>query len=404
MHTLEGVVVVDFGQYLAGPFGPMILGDLGADVIKVEPVTGDGMRMVNQPFMGCSRGKRDIGLNIKTEAGRRIALELVDRADIVHHNMTAGVAKRLGIAYEDCKRVNPDVVYCNTWAYGLDGPLAHFGGLDPLFQAAAGLEYEAGPVRAGNKPLYIRFGMTDTANAMLSVVGCLAALYRQRRTGAGQELWTSLLDGAAMLSSDALLADGDGVPRPELDADQTGIDACYRLYRTADSWIQIAAVRQHEFVGLCQALGLSELLDDVRFADRAARAEHRQQLEALFAPRFAAQTAIIWSRALDDAGVPNEIPRETNSGQEVLFDDDDVRLGLVAEYQHPIVGRMRQFGDLINFSETPGHIAGPPPLVGEHTQAILADLGYDDAQMRALKDEGTVYWPDENFENYPWTV
>ena len=107
---------------------------------------------------------------------------------------------------------------------------------------------------------------------------------------------------------------------------------------------------------------------------------------------------------LDDAGVPNEIPRETNSGQEVLFDDDDVRLGLVAEYEHPIVGRMRQFGDLINFSETPGHIAGPPPLVGEHTKAILADLGYDDAQMQALRDEGTVYWPDANFANYPWTV
>jgi crotonobetainyl-CoA:carnitine CoA-transferase CaiB-like acyl-CoA transferase len=300
--------------------------------------------------------------------------------------------------------VNPDVVYCNTWAYGLDGPLAHFGGLDPLFQAAAGLEYEAGPVRAGNKPLYIRFGMTDTANAMLSVVGCLAALYRRRRTGEGQELWTSLLDGAAMLASDALLADGEGVPRPELDADQTGIDACYRLYRTADNWIQIAAVKQQEFTGLCQALGLSELLEDPRFADRESRAEHRQQLEALFAPRFAAQTAIIWSRVLDDAGVPNEIPRETNSGQEVFFDEDDVRLGLVAEYEHPIVGRMRQFGNLIDFSETPGHIAGPPPLVGEHTKAILADLGYDAAQMQALKNEGTVYWPDEDFANYPWTV
>jgi crotonobetainyl-CoA:carnitine CoA-transferase CaiB-like acyl-CoA transferase len=401
VHALEGVVVVDFGQYLAGPFGPMIFGDLGADVIKVEPVTGDGMRMVNQPFMGCSRGKRDIGLNVKTEPGKQIALELVERADIVHHNMTAGVAARLGIAYEDCKRVNPDVVYCNTWAYGLEGPQAHFGGLDPIFQAAAGLEYEAGPVRAGNKPLYIRFGMTDTANAMLSVVGCLAALYHQRRTGDGQELWTSLLDGAAMLSSDAMLVDGVAVPRPQLDADQSGIDACYRLYRTIDGWIQIAAVEANQFEGLCRALALPELIDDARFADRAGRHEHRQQLEALFVPIFATRTAIVWSRLLDDAGVPNEIPRDMNAGEEFFFDADNERLGLVAEYDHPIVGRMRQFGAVIDFSETPGRIAGPPPLVGEHTKEILGWLGYDKDQMQALKDEGVVYWPDDA---YFWTV
>jgi crotonobetainyl-CoA:carnitine CoA-transferase CaiB-like acyl-CoA transferase len=404
MHALEGVVVVDFGQYLAGPFGPMILGDLGADVIKVEPVTGDGMRMVNQPFFGCSRGKRDIALNVKHERGKQIALELIGRADIVHHNMTAGVAKRLGIAYEDARRVNPDVVYCNTWAYGLEGPLAHFGGLDPLFQAAAGLEYEAGPVRAGNAPLYIRFGMTDTANAMLSVIGCLTALYHQRRTGEGQDLWTSLLDGASMLSSDAFLADGVAVPRPQLDADQCGIDACYRLYRTNDGWIQIAAVTDAHFAALCDALGVPELVEDERFAGAAARARHRQQLEALLAPKFATRTAVVWSRALDDAGVPNEVARETNAGETVLFDADNERLGLVAEYDHPIVGRMRQFGTLIDFSETPGRIAGPPPLVGQHTKEILAWLGYDEDATQALRAEGVVFWPDEDLGNYAWTV
>jgi len=177
MHALEGVRLIDFGQYLAGPFGPMVVGDLGADVIKVEPVAGDGMRMAGGPFFGCQRGKRSIAIDLKNPRGLELALLLVERADIVHHNMTAGVAKRLGIGYEDCKRVKPDVVYCNTWAYGLEGPLAHFGGLDPLYQASAGLEYEQGPVREGNAPNYLRFGMTDTANAMLSVVGCLAALY-----------------------------------------------------------------------------------------------------------------------------------------------------------------------------------------------------------------------------------
>jgi crotonobetainyl-CoA:carnitine CoA-transferase CaiB-like acyl-CoA transferase len=397
MHALEGVRVIDFGQYLAGPFGPMIFADLGADVIKVEPVTGDGMRNVGQPFFGCQRGKRDIGLDLKSERGLEIALQLVATADIVHHNMTAGVAKRLGIGYDDCKRVKPDVVYCNTWAYGLEGPLAHFGGLDPLYQAAAGLEYEAGPVREGNPPLYLRFGMTDTANALLSVVGCLTALYHQRRTGEGQELWTSLLDGGAMLASDAMLADGAAVERPRLDREQCGIDALYRLYRTADDWIQLAAVTDEHWAALCTAMGAPELIDDARFATVTARRDHREQLEALLTPRFATRPSIVWSHALDDAGVPNEIPRDTKGGESALFDADNERLGLVAQYDHPILGPMRQFGTLIDFSETPGHIAGPPPLVGQHTREILAELGYSDDEQHALKDERVVYWPDDDY-------
>ena len=401
MRALEGVVLVDFGQYLAGPFGPMIIGDLGADVIKVEPINGDGMRMVAGPFFGCSRGKRDIALDLKTEAGKRIALELVARADIVHHNMTKGVADRLGIGYEHCKAVNARIVYCNTYAYGLEGPLSHFGGLDPLFQAAAGMEYDAGPVDAGNAPLYLRFGMTDTANAMLSVVGCLAALYHQRRTGEGQELWTSLLDAAALMSSDAILVDGAPGKRPRLDVDQCGIDACYRLYRTQDDWIQICAVKPEHWRGLCAALGLAELADDDRFATPAARSEHRHQLEALLAPVFAQRTSIVWSHLLDDHGVPNEIPVDQKGGERVLFDADNERLGLVAEYEHPILGRLRQFGNVIDFSETPGEIHGPAPRVGEHTRDILAWLGYSDDEMTKLKDENVVYWPDEE---YRWIV
>jgi crotonobetainyl-CoA:carnitine CoA-transferase CaiB-like acyl-CoA transferase len=401
MHALEGVRLIDFGQYLAGPFGPMVIGDLGADVIKVEPVTGDGMRFANQPFFGCQRGKRDIAIDLKSERGHEIALQLVEHADIVHHNMTAGVAVRLGIGYEDCKRVNEDIVYCNTWAYGLEGPLARFGGLDPLYQASAGLEYEQGPVREGNVPNYLRFGMTDTANAMLSVVGCLAALYHQRVTGVGQELWTSLLDGGSMFASDALLVDGEAVPRPRLDKAQTGMDALYRLYETQEGWIQIAAIEDAHWAGLCDAVSLRALVDDPRFATRAARAEHRQQLEALLIPRFATRTAIQWTRALDAAGVPNEIAFDSRAGELQHFDADNERLGLVAEYDHPLLGRMRQYGTLIDFSETPGLIHGPPPLVGEHTVEILEWLGYTQLEMDELKSQGVVYWPDDA---YRWNV
>jgi crotonobetainyl-CoA:carnitine CoA-transferase CaiB-like acyl-CoA transferase len=401
MHALEGVLLVDFGQYLAGPFGPMVIGDLGADVIKVEPVTGDGMRLAGKPFFGCQRGKRDIALDLKQPRGRELALELIARADIVHHNMTAGVADRLGIGYDDAKQVNPDVVYCNTWAYGLEGPLARFGGLDPLYQAAAGLEYEAGAVHTGNAPLYYRFGMCDAANAMLSVVGCLAALYHQRRTGEGQELWTSLLDGGAVFSSDALLVDGEPVARPRLDQGLHGVDACYRLYETQDGWIQIAAVAEDDWAALCDAVGTPELADDARFAVADLRREHRTELEALLTDRFRTRTSVSWTHALDDAAVPNEIPLDPMGGELVLNDADNVRLGLVAEYEHPMMGLVRQFGELVQFSETPANVSGPPPLVGEHTREILAWLGLDEATIDTLHADGIVASPGGD---YPWAV
>lgn len=398
MLALEGVRLIDFGQYLAGPFGPMIISDLGAEVIKVEPVTGDGMRMAGKPFFGCQRGKRDIALNIKDPRGKEIALELVRTADIVHHNMTAGVATKLGIDYAACKAVKPDIVYCNTWAYGLEGPLAHFGGLDPLYQASAGLEYESGAVHEGNTPIYYRFGMCDASNAMLSVVAVLGALFHQRRTGEGQEVWTSLFDGGAIFTSDAHLVNGVPASRPHLDKGLNGISATYRLYPTQDDdWICVAAVTDEQFRRLCTTLGLPEVADDERFASDASRFEHRRQLESLLEPRFLTKTARFWTRTLDDAGVPNEVPVDTQGGEAPLFDADNVALGLVAHYDHPVMGDVRQFGELINFSETPGRIAGPPPLVGTDTRAILHELGHADAQIDTLIADGICYEPDEHY-------
>src|SRR4029077_19632915 len=152
------------------------------------------------------RGKRDIALNIKAPEGHDIALQLVATADIVHHNMTKGTATRLQLDDAACRAVKPDVIYCNTYAYGLEGPLSHFGGLDPLYQASAGLEYEVGAVHHGLEPLYYRFGMCDAANAMLSAVGLLAALVRRDRTGEAQELWTALLDGGRWHRADGFVS------------------------------------------------------------------------------------------------------------------------------------------------------------------------------------------------------
>src|ERR671910_125952 len=342
---LDGLRLIDFGQYLAGPLGPMILADLGMDVIKVEPVTGDGMRMAGKPFFGCQRGKRDVALNV----------------------------------------VKPDIVYCNTYAYGFEGPLSHFGGLDPLYQAATGLEYEAGATQHRNDPLYYRFGMCDAANAMLSVVGVLAALLHRTRTGEGQELWTSLLDGGAVFASDAMVKpDGTPVARPRLDQQTNGIDPAYRLYETQDGWLQVAAMKPEQWDALCTTLGVDPSLD---------RSTAGAQLEL----RFRTRTAVSWSYNLDDVGVPNEVAIDPKGGDLMLFDADNDRLGLVVDYEHPIMGAMRQFGNTIDFSDTPFRPHRPPPRIGEDTEAILAWLGVDEARRTVLKGQGVVTWPDESY-------
>jgi crotonobetainyl-CoA:carnitine CoA-transferase CaiB-like acyl-CoA transferase len=396
---LSGVVVLDLGQYLAGPYGAMILADLGAEVIKVEPLHGDSMRLAGTPFVGCQRGKLDIAVDVKSPEGLEVVLRLAELADVVHHNMTKGTAARLGIDDASLRKRNPNLVHCNTYAYGAEGPLSDFGGLDPLYQAACGLEYEAGPVAEGNPPLNLRFGMTDTANAMVSVVGVLAALFHQRRTGEGQDLWTSLLNGAAIFSSDVFLVEGKpGPTRPALDRNQTGVSPCYRLYETQDGWIQVAALGPGQWSALCLLLGRPDLdcFDTV-----GARIDARSEIEGILEQSFRGRTAAAWQLALTEAGVAVEVSVDTNDGEVPLHDADNERLGLVAEYPHPTLGRIRQFGALVDFSETPTGPFGPPPMMGEHTRPIMVRLGYSTAEIDDLLSRGVIYETDES---YRWPV
>lgn len=396
---LEGLRVIDFGQYLAGPFGPMLLADLGADVIKVEPTRGDGMRrVVIGSFMGCQRGKRDIAVDLKQPEGRRIALDLVAGADMVHHNMTLGTADRLGIGYEDCKAVKPDILYCNTFMYGPFGPLAHMGGLDPLGQAASGTEWEQGPVAEGNPPMWYRYGHGDVASAMPSVTALLLALLHRNRTGEGQLMWTSIFHGSMLFTADSwLAADGTPSPRPALDREQLGLDALYRLYATQDGWLQLAAVKEAHWEPLCRAVGRPGLVSDPRFAGAAERAAHRDELTAALGEAFLGDIAVNWRRALTAAGVPAEVSVDTWDGETVLFDEDLVRLGLVAEYHHPLLGRVRQFGNLISFSDTPGSQQRATPMLGQDTEQILVELGYDRDDIADLHARGIVTWPGEDY-------
>ena len=396
---LDGIVVLDLGQYLAGPFGPMVLADLGAEVIKVEPVRGDAMRAVGKPFLGCQRGKLGLAVDVKRDEGREVVLRLAELADVVHHNMTKGTAARLGVDYEALRARNPDLVYCNTYAYGPEGPLSELGGLDPLYQAANGMEYEAGPVAHGNPPLYSRFGVADTANALMSVVGVLAALYHRRRTGEGQGLWTSLLNGAAVFGSDVFLVDGrPGPARPGIDRDQTGVSPCCRLYRTQEGWLQVAALGTDQWPALCSAVGQPELAG--QYPTFESRVSGRASVEPELERAFATRTALAWKAVLDEAGVDCEVSVDTNDGEAVLHDGDNERLGLVAEYEHPMLGRIRQFGTLVEFSGTPTGPYSPAPLTGQHSRKILGRVGYAPEEIDDLIGRGIVYEPDGS---YPWT-
>jgi crotonobetainyl-CoA:carnitine CoA-transferase CaiB-like acyl-CoA transferase len=377
----------------------MLLADLGADVIKVEPTRGDGMRgAVIGSFMGCQRGKRDIALDLKQAEGRRIALELVATADIVHHNMTLGTADRLGVGYGDCQAVKPDILYCNTFMYGATGPLAHLGGLDPLGQAACGIEWEQGPVETGNRPMWYRYGHGDVASAMPSVTALLIALYHRNRTGEGQSMWASIFHGSMLYTADSWLGP-DGMPpvRPTLDAEQLGIDALYRLYETQDGWLQVAALRPEHWPALCRVIGAAHLLDAARFATAENRREHRAELTAALAEAFKGDLATNWRRELMAAGVPAEVSVNTWDGETILFDDELVRLGLITEYQHPLLGRVRQFGNLITFSDTPGTQERAAPMVGQHTREILGELGYADTAVDDYRARGVVTLPGDDY-------
>ena len=388
-HALEGIKVLDLGNFLAGPFGPMLLGDLGATVYKLESPLGDQMRAVTEPFNGCQRGKLDVVVDLKTSEGVEIAHRLIRHVDVVHHNMRPGVAERLGVDYETAKQLNPTVIYCHTTMWGNDGPRATWPGFDQLAQASCGLEHELGG--EGNGPNWYRFGMCDQACAVQSTLAVLMALYWRERTGEGQRVDTSIINGGVQLNTDAWIGPDGWSERPRTDAQQTGLGPLYRLYETSDGWIALACLGTSHWNALVTVV--PGLEGDPRFADADARRANTDALAAVIGGFLAAVGAQDAFDLLDRAGVPVEIAPE-EAVRTWFTAPDLVAAGLVADYQHPTYGRFRQFGHLVTLSETPGRIAGPPPLLGQHSREVLAELGYSADEVEGLRRQGVTTWPD----------
>jgi crotonobetainyl-CoA:carnitine CoA-transferase CaiB-like acyl-CoA transferase len=388
-HALEGIRVLDMGNFLAGPFGPMLLGDLGATVYKLESPEGDQMRLVTQPFNGCQRGKLDLVADLKTPEGREIAHRLIQRVDVVHHNMRPGVAERLGVDYETAKRLNPSVIYCHTTMWGNDGPRATWPGFDQLAQSACGLEMELGG--EGNPPNWYRFGMCDQGCATQSALAVLMALYWRERTGEGQMVDSSIVNAGVHFNTDAWIGPDGWSKRPRSDAQQTGLGPLYRLYQTSDGWIALACLGESHWTALARSV--PGLQGDPRFVDAASRQVHAAALVDRLAAFFSTQAAKVAFQSLDAAGVPAEIS-DPDMGSTWFDQPDLIAAGLVADYPHPQYGRFRQFGHLLHFSDTPGRISGPPPLLGQHSRQVLTELGYAPGEIQGLRDKGVTFWPE----------
>jgi crotonobetainyl-CoA:carnitine CoA-transferase CaiB-like acyl-CoA transferase len=393
-HPLAGITVVDFGEYLAGPFGPMLLADLGARVIKVERLEGDRMRYPAQPFFACQRGKLDLAVDLKQPAGLEIIYRLIKEADVVHHNQRPGVAERLKIDYATLSAIKPDLIYCHSAAYGTHGPSAMMGGYDQLFEAMCGTEYMGGG--DGNPPLWVQAGPVDIGGATLSAIATLMAIYHRDRTGEGQFVDGSLLNAGLWYNSDAFISDNSEVRRrPTLNRGQTGTSATYRIYETAQGWICVAAFSDQEWRHFCEVLEQPQLVSDRRFASHHGRVDHRDELAAIFEPIFKRRTAAQWFATLDKAGVPCEVCSQ-GYWRDYLADPWAVQSGRVVEYvQGDLRARLRQFGQTIRFSHTPQTIQGPPPVLGEHTRQIMRELGYTAREQEELKERGVVSWPEQ---------
>jgi crotonobetainyl-CoA:carnitine CoA-transferase CaiB-like acyl-CoA transferase len=374
---LDGIRVVDLTSYIAGSYGAMMLADLGADVVKVESLEGDSFREL-PGFFGWNRGKRSIALNLKTPEGREIVERLARGADVLMENWRPGVADRLGVGHERLCTLNPRLIYCSVSAFGSTGPYIDRPGFDPILQALGGLMTLQG---FGGPPKYLRTAPTDYYTAALGAQAVLAALFARERTGRGQRIETSLLRGVMALQSGIAI---DYPGKPTLIRE----NPTYRLYQGGDgAWFFLACGNQAFWGKLCTAMGMEEFRDDPRFGSWMLRLKNNEALLPILEKRFAEKPAAEWLTIL----AAYDIPAGPVKTVQEFMDDPAVRHHeMVREYDHPEVGRLRVIGHPLVFEDTPTRDPGPPPLLGQHTDAILSEAGYDTAAIAGLRAKKVV--------------
>ncbi len=391
-QALAGVRVLEFTQVMAGPFCAMLLGDLGADVIKVEPPGGDTTRRMGQRqgmesagYWAVNRNKRGMVLNLKDRRAQDIARTLVRRADVVVENYRPGVMAGFGLDYGRLKPEQPGLIYASVSGFGSTGPYAHKGGFDLVAQGMAGIMSVTG--EAGGPPVKCGIPVTDLGAGLFAEQAILAAYIHRLKTGEGQYVDTSLLEAGVALSvweSTQYFSTG-GIPEPMGSAHR--MSAPYQAIRCADGYINLGAANTRTWEKFAQAIGRPELLDRPEYAEDGLRVQNRQQLTREIEAVTTRQPRSHWLAVLEESGVPCG---PISNYAEVFADPHIQARGMVQEMNHPVGGSVRVLGPAAKLSETPVRLARRSPLYGEHTAEVLAEIGCTPAEIQELEKAGVI--------------
>jgi crotonobetainyl-CoA:carnitine CoA-transferase CaiB-like acyl-CoA transferase len=393
-EPLHGVRVVDLTRNLAGPFCTMLLGDLGADVVKVEsPNGGDDTRAWKPPewsgvsavFLAANRNKRSIAVDLDSDRGREVVRDLARRADVFVESFRTGSLVRRELSYEHIKELNERIIYCSISAYGKGGPKSHLPGYDPVIQAGTGIMDLTGFPEG--RPTRLGIGAIDLGSALWAAIGIQSALIVRDHTGEGGLVDASLFGTAAWWLSYHLTGFwGSGVT-PTRQGTRTAFLAPYEAFPTATDDLFVAAGNDQLFSRLCHVLGEAELAEDQRFRDNPNRIANREVLRILLERAFSRRTAGEWESLLQEHGVPCSRVR---SVEEFAQDPQLAALELVTSIPHPTVGELKLVDIPIQFNGQRNAHRYAPPSIGEHTDEILDELGYDDSAIAELRASGVV--------------